>query len=156
MKLMRKIYRSKVEGLILVPLVLVLSMGIVLLIQNQFWPGAVLGVLLILFLIYLYRTTRYELTEDEKLKIRSGFLYRKEIYVKSIKSIHSTKNHLASPALSNDRIEIQFNRYERVQISPNARRDFISELVRINPRINVGKNTGPSPARDQPATERIR
>ena len=153
---MRKIYRSKVEGLILVPLVLVLSMGIVLLIQSQFWPGAVLGVLLILFLVYLYRTTRYEFTEDEKLKIRSGFLYKKEIYVKSIKSIHSTKNHLASPALSNDRIEIQFNRYERVQISPNARRDFISELVRINPRINLGKNTEPSSSRDQPATERIR
>jgi hypothetical protein len=153
---MRKIYRSKVEGLILVPLVLVLSMGIVLLIQNQFWPGAVLGILLILFLVYLYRTTRYELTEDEKLKIRSGFLYKKEIYVKSIKSIHNTKNHLASPALSNDRIEIQFNRYERVQISPNAKRDFISELVRINPRINLGKNTGSSPTRDLPATERIR
>ena len=95
--------------------------------------------LIVVFLAYLYFSTFYELTSDQKLKIKIGFLYRKEIYIRSIKRIRKTKNHMASPALSGDRIEIQFNRYESVLISPKARAEFIDQLRKINPTIKMAE-----------------
>jgi hypothetical protein len=134
---MKKTYRSKVEIAVLFPVVIVLLAAEVFMLFNQFWILAAVIALVSLFLLYMYMETGYELTGDEKLKIKSGFLYHKEIYVKSIKKVRQTRDSLASPALSLDRIEILYNRYDRVLISPNQRSEFISRLQKVNPRILV-------------------
>jgi len=132
---MKETYRSTVEWLILIPLGLILSALLVYMIWNAIWIGVIGTAIFSLFLVYIYMDTSYELTSDQKLKIKSGFLYHKEIYIKSIKKIRPTRNHIASPALSGDRIEIQFNRYERVLISPGERARFIDRLKKVNPSI---------------------
>lgn len=135
---MRKTYKSKVAGIMILAVAILLGTGAWLVI-NQIWIGVALVSLLVLFLAYLYFSTFYEFTSEQTLKIRIGFLYQKEIYIKSIKRIRKTKNHIASPALSGDRIEIQFNRYERVMVSPNSRSEFISQLREINPTIKIAE-----------------
>lgn len=136
---MRTMYKSKVEPVILIPLIIMFGLGIYFLVTNGIWIGAAAAALVVVFLAYLYFSTFYELTSDQKLKIKIGFLYRKEIYIRSIKRIRKTKNHIASPALSGDRIEIQFNRYESVLISPKARAEFIDQLRKINPTIKMAE-----------------
>lgn len=134
---MKKTYKSKVEKAIFLPIVLVLAGAEAFLLINQLWIPAVLIAVLSLFIFYIYKATAYELTGDDKLKIRSGFLYHREIYVKSIRKVRATRDALASPALSLDRIEIQYNRYDRVLISPDEQKEFISRLRQVNPRITV-------------------
>lgn len=135
---MKRTFKSTVEPVLLVPAALVLIAGEYFLIQHRMWIGAAVLSLAALLLCYLYVSTFYVVTADQKLSIRSVF-YRKDIYIRSIKRIRRTKNHLASPALSGDRIEIQFNRYESVMISPKSRKVFIEELRKINPAIKIAE-----------------
>src|SRR5215203_4928134 len=97
---MQKIYRSKVELLVLIPLLAISAAAIYFLSIQQNWIGAGGAFLFLCFLLYLCINTKYEVTDDDRLRIRSGIFYRKEIHIRSIKRIRSTKNILASPALS--------------------------------------------------------
>jgi hypothetical protein len=134
----KKTYRSKIELTLIVPVALVLVAIGVFMIVNQIWIGAALVALLGLFGVYLCLNTGYEfIDDDDKLKIKSGFLYQKEIYVNSIRKIRATKNHIASPALSTDRLEILYNRYGRILISPDQKSEFINRLRQLNPRITM-------------------
>lgn len=134
---MRRTYKSKVEKPVLIPLAVVLVAIGIWLLREGVWLGAAAVGVVLAFLAYLYYSTAYELTANNTLRIRIGFFYNKEIYIRSIKKIRPTRNAFASPALSGDRIEIQFNRYERVLISPEEKTEFISRLQEANPRINV-------------------
>jgi hypothetical protein len=134
---MKKTFRSKIDMLILVPVILVLTGVGVYMTVNGILVGEIAIALIGLFIVYTYVYTSYVVTDDNKLKIRSGFLYNQEIYIKSIKKVRPTKNHRASPALSSDRLEISYNRYGRVVVSPNNKTEFIRELKVVNPRIRI-------------------
>lgn len=56
----------------------------------------------------------------------------------SIKNISETRNPISSPALSLDRLEIVYNRFDSVLISPADKIDFIAELLHRKPDIEVG------------------
>lgn len=137
---MKKTFKSKIDLAILIPVVAVLIAAGVYLMLSKIIIGAIAVALVLAFLIYVCSDTLYQVTDDHKLKIRSGFLYHQEIYIKSIKKVNSTKNHRASPALSSDRLEIRYNRYGRVTISPHNPSAFIKELKEVNPRIRVDEN----------------
>lgn len=137
---MEKTFKSKIDLPILIPVVAILTCGLIYLILIKIIIGAIAVALVLAFLIYLCIDTMYQVTEDHKLKIKSGFLYHQEIYIKSIKKVSSVKNRRASPALSSDRLEIRYNRYGRVTISPDHPSEFIKELKEVNPRIRVDEN----------------
>jgi hypothetical protein len=137
---MKKTFKSKIDIAILIPLLAILISGGIYLVFCNIIIGAIAVALAIAFLIYLYIDTSYQVTDDKILKIKSGFLYNQEIYIKSIKRVSPTKSHRASPALSSDRLEIRYNRYGRVIISPNHQSEFIKELKEVNPRIRVEEN----------------
>ena len=134
---MKRSFRSKVEIAIATPLAVILVVIETLMIVYRVWPLAILIFLITAFMLYLYLTTVYEFN-DEKLRIKSGFLYDNEIYISSIKRVKETRNHTASPALSPDRLEIFYNRYGYVLVSPEEKKEFISILKNVNPRITVG------------------
>jgi hypothetical protein len=138
---MKKTFKSKIDLAILLPVLAVLIGAGVYLVFSKIIIGAVALALPVAFIIYLCIDTLYQVTDDNKLRIRSGFLFNREIYIKSIKRVSPTKNHRASPALSSDRLEIRYNRYGRVVISPNHKSEFIKELKDVNPRIRVEENT---------------
>lgn len=132
---MQKRFKSKIGFLI--PILLVLFAIEAFMIWKNNFIGIAISAVPILFVLYLYFATRYVLTHDQKLKIKIGFFYSREIYIKSIKKVRPTNNHRASPALSFDRLEISYNRYGRVVVSPNRKSEFIKELKEVNPRINT-------------------
>jgi hypothetical protein len=134
---MKKTFKSKVDLLFLIPILLVLVGAEAFMITNKILVGEIGVGLLAAFIIYMCIDTLYVVTGDNKLKIKSGFLYNREIYIKSIKKVRPTRDHRASPALSFDRLEISYNRYGRVVVSPNNKSEFIKELKEVNPRIRI-------------------
>jgi hypothetical protein len=135
--LMKKTFKSKVDILVLLPVLVVLLVTEVFMIVNKILIGEIVIALLLAFVFYMCINTLYVVTGDDKLKIKSGFLFNQEIYIKSIKKVRPTKDHRTSPALSFDRLEILYNRYGRVVVSPNDKSGFIKELKEVNPRIRI-------------------
>lgn len=85
-------------------------------------------------LIWLWFSTGYEVNSDI-LIIRSG-PFKKSIPIKDIKKIRKTNNLQSSFALSIDRLEITYGpSLAMALVSPKDKREFVSLLKSINPRI---------------------
>ena len=95
----------------------------------------IVGILNNALLLWLWFGTNYKI-DDEDLIVRSG-PFKSTIDIKSIKKLRATKTLLAGPALSIDRIEIQYKRYDSVIISPKEKNKFIESLLSKNKSIEV-------------------
>ncbi|WP_338358211.1 PH domain-containing protein [Yeosuana marina] len=94
----------------------------------------VILVLTAIFIIHLFFSTKYMIVDDI-LKIRSGFIYKKDLEIKKILSISKSSTLISSPAASFDRIEIKYGQFSSVVISPKDKISLIEELIKINPDI---------------------
>ena len=95
--------------------------------------AAVVAIASILVLMELLLRTTYYLIEGDMLVIRSGFLTWR-IPVRAIRSIAPTHSPASSPALSLDRLRINYDS-SFVLVSPDERQRFIEALRAINPAI---------------------
>ena len=95
----------------------------------------IVGILNNALLLWLWFGTSYKI-DDEDLIVRSG-PFKSTIDIKSIKKLRATKTLLAGPALSIDRIEIQYKRYDSVIVSPKEKNKFIESLLSKNKSIEV-------------------
>lgn len=95
----------------------------------------IVGILNNALLLWLWFGTSYKI-DDENLIVKSG-PFKSTIDIKSIKKLRSTKTLLAGPALSIDRIEIQYKRYDSVIVSPKEKNKFIESLLSKNKSIKV-------------------
>lgn len=134
---MNRVYPSKIGIEILIitglPLALVLFISAF---QGFNWVGIGVVVFLCLLMLYLFRFTKYTI-EGNDLKISSGFLYNKKISIRSIRKIKATNNPLSAPAVSLDRLEIVFDKNERVLISPKEKDAFVAHIQTLNPAVEV-------------------
>ena len=134
---MASVYKSKIGLELVIPLVLVL--GTVLFLstsEKPSWLGLAILSPVILFIVHMFMTTYY-LIKGNTLIVKSGFLFNKNIDILTIKKISETNNPLSSPATSMDRIEITFGKNQSVIISPKNKREFINEIISLNPKIEV-------------------
>ena len=92
------------------------------------------GVSILLIHIAMFRKTYYQL-DNEKLFIRSGLFYKKEIPITTIRKIEETKNVFQAPALDHKRLAITYNSYDTVYVSPKDKASFIEDLMTLNPAI---------------------
>lgn len=87
------------------------------------------------FLVWLYRTTDYRV-EGTRLVVRSGpFAWRVELA--SVRRIRATNSVLSAPALSLNRIEIQYGNHGTIMVSPEDRRGFVRAIVAQAPHAVV-------------------
>ncbi|QQZ11243.1 PH domain-containing protein [Heyndrickxia vini] len=96
--------------------------------------GLIIVSISLVFVIWLWINTYYEINNGD-LKIIAGPFKYALISINEIKAIESTKNIITSPALSMDRIEIHYNKWHTIIISPKNQIKFINELQKINPKI---------------------
>ncbi len=130
---MQKIYRSKVDarlGAILGGLPL-LMLFVIWSLFNKAVPGAwAIAILFVLLGICLplsiLACTSYTITE-ESLLIRCGML-KWEIPIKDISSIEPTRNPQSSPALSLDRLRIEYGGGKSIMVSPEKSDAFLRDL----------------------------
>ena len=98
--------------------------------------------LVILFLIWTYKTTFYKI-ENSDLYWKSG-PFKGKIDISKINKIEYHKGIVVptiwKPALSHIGLIITYNKYDDIYISPEKQQEFIATLQRLNPNITF-KNT---------------
>ncbi|WP_251672036.1 MULTISPECIES: PH domain-containing protein [unclassified Sporosarcina] len=93
------------------------------------------GLLLIGFLLWLWFGTNYHVGE-ETLTIRNGpLVYR--VAMEDIHRIRKVKSVLATPALSVNRLALEYGKYRDIHVSPKNEQEFVRVLLARNPRIEV-------------------
>jgi uncharacterized membrane protein YdbT with pleckstrin-like domain len=86
-----------------------------------------------LFILWIWFRTGYTIN-DSTLRIEYGPI-KKTIILNEIKSIRKTKNPFIDLALSMDKIEINYGKFQTVSISPKNNVEFISQLLKRNSNI---------------------
>lgn len=130
---MNNVYRSKIDTWVAILLVglPILTLFVSWKLIHEAVPGQWFIVVPILLLgvalpISLLVSTKYTITSDA-LWIRSG-IFKWQIPLRDINTVVATRNPLSSPALSLDRIRIDYGKGKSVMISPLNKDAFILEL----------------------------
>ncbi|QDK83811.1 hypothetical protein EXU85_22455 [Spirosoma sp. KCTC 42546] len=134
-------YKSKVGLELLMPLVIILGGVGAVNAYNENWPGLLILVLVGSFITHLFATTYYQI-DGTRLRIKSGFLVNKSLDINTITKITETNNPLSSPATSMDRLELSYNKFDSILISPRDKIGFIQELKQVKPAIEVRLKDG--------------
>lgn len=132
------VFKSKIStGLLILLLVaILLAPAIMVYHRTHVWEAIILLLLTSAICLPTLLNTHYTI-EEKVLKIRSGLLYKKDISIDNIRKIVETNNMVSSPAASLDRLEIFFNSFDSVLISPKDKASFIGTIQEINPKIEV-------------------
>ena len=134
------IFKSKISiGLVLFLAVVLGGMFIKLLYDGS-WSVSLLIFCQILFIAHIFSTTFYTI-ENEKLHVKSSFLINILIDIQQIKKISETNTIMSAPAVSFDRLEILYNKFDTVVISPKEKMQFIEAIKKINPQVEVKLKT---------------
>lgn len=102
-------------------------------IRDGRWVPALTLIFPLTFILSLLLHTRYTITESEVLIVCGPLAW--QVPVQQITRIRPTRNPLSSPALSLDRLEIRYGKYDSVLVSPADQAGFLAALLRLNPAI---------------------
>lgn len=135
---MKKVFKSKVGVELLAPLVIIMTTVVVLLMMTgaYSWTVLIIPVLTSVFIIHMFLTTYYTITSDE-LRIHCGFLMNKPISIATITKIKETSDPTSAPAISLDRLRIEYGKGSSILISPKEKQVFIEMILSRNPAIEV-------------------
>jgi len=131
-------YRSAVSYALFIPLMTTLGIALFM----GIYTGEIIAVIIVFVSIVglvlpMLLSTTYTITGNV-IKIRSGFIKFKNVPIAGITRIEKTQTLLSAPAISlTERIEIFYNRYDSVVISPQKRSGFIADVLSINPAVVV-------------------
>src|SRR5690606_7442897 len=116
-------YKFKPDLAFLIPQCVILLVSSIVLFFDK--PvGIAVIVFAIICLLYVYLKTRY-LISDKSLIIESGIIRKRSIAIGSIYKIEELR----------DRLEIYYNSFDNVSISPRKRSEMVAQLISINPEI---------------------
>lgn len=132
---MKRFY-SKIGLEVVIPIGLILGVTGTLMVIQKAWPAVAIILVTLLFIVHLLTTTFYQI-EGSNLQIKSGFIVNKLIAIDSIRKIQKSNSLFSSPAASLDRLEVFYNKYDSVLISPKYKQEFLAELRKINPTIEI-------------------
>lgn len=93
-----------------------------------------IGLLIVIPIIFF---TRYDISADQKIIVKCGFIPYGSYDISKIVKISDTHSIWAAPAASIDRINIVFTNGKNLVISPKDKKGFINLLLQINPNIKV-------------------
>lgn len=125
---------SKGQKALIIGSSIAIAVVMVLMLTEKAWAGIAIVACIAAFILHLFATTYYTISGNE-LKVRSGFLINITIDINTITKITPTNNMLSAPALSLDRLEIFYNKYDSVMVSPENKEEFITKLKEINTDI---------------------
>lgn len=131
-----KVYKSKLGLELIIPMSILFGSGLYMSFMDKKWTALFIILLTISFICHVFLSIKYTI-EKENLNIKCGFFINQNIDIKTIYKISETYNPLSSPAGSIDRLEIKFNKFDSVLISPKDKKAFINTLILVNPNIEV-------------------
>ena len=133
------IYYSKISYTLLIVIFIVFFGPLIQNIIHEGFSNNMIMITLGLFVVYglilhMFFNTTY--TIDQKmLHIRCGFFRYKPINIMNMKKISKSSSIVSSPAASFDRIEITYDKFDELIISPKHKLKFIADLQKINPNL---------------------
>lgn len=132
-----EIYKSKMsKGFFIALVLLFIYLGYMMITESDgFWISLFCLLLYVLF-FYNILSLRY-IVNNKVLEVKAKIFYHKKIEIKSIRKIEETNTMNSAPANSFDRIEIIYNKFDSIIISPENKQQFIESLLVINPDIKV-------------------
>ncbi|KAF2512763.1 PH domain-containing protein [Flavobacterium zhairuonense] len=129
-------FKSKIDIWLVLFLSLVLGGALINALYNKVWGASIVLGIIIVFIVHMFLNTFYTI-EEGKLKIKCGFLINSTVYTQKIKKISETNSIMSSPALSFDRLEIVYNKFDTVIISPKDKNGFFEAIKKINPEVEI-------------------
>ena len=130
-----KIFKSKIDWWFGLILVYPIFLSITALLEGE-WIGLLGLAGVVGFILILSKTTQYIINENQ-LIVKSTWIVNQRIDISKITKIEKSNSILSSPALSLDRLLVRYNKYDEVLISPKEKKEFIDELLKINPNIEI-------------------
>jgi hypothetical protein len=132
-------FRSKVDLLLVVPLALGLLVPVVLLIRAFVTgrQGGMATAFLLLLVVTLgsFARVSYSVTASD-IVVRRGLL-RSKMPLARVRQLRATREALAAPALSLDRIEIRTDRGMWLIVSPADKGGFVRAIQRHAPAVEL-------------------
>lgn len=135
------IYPSKKGIVVYIPIVILAAVVGASIIMGDYWGSIFCAAIVLVVVGPMILNTNYTIRGDGSLKVRCGFFVNILIDINLIRKIEATKSVLSSPALSLDRLEVFYNKFDSVIISPQNKEEFIAQLQNINPAIEYIKKT---------------
>ena len=129
------IYPSKKGFVIYIPIIIVFGISIFSVINGAYFTAFFSVAIVSLIVLPMLLNTNYTINGDGTLRVKCGFFVNLLIEIDQIRKIEPTRSALSSPALSLDRIEIFYNKFDSVIVSPEQKQAFIAALQSINPAI---------------------
>lgn len=118
------------------PIIIAVGTPALFLMIQGLWIPFIFMVIISAFILHMFATTYYVI-ESECLKLYCGFLYRKTLPINSISRIVESTSLINGPATSFRRLEIFYNRFDSVLVSPANKEAFLKELISLNPAIDI-------------------
>lgn len=122
-------FKSKIDTWLLAILIISISIPVVVLVQtasqaNELSLGLMFMILVFIVAlpVWLFVSTKY-VVKDETLLIRSG-PFKWNIPIKEITGVTETRNPISSPALSLDRLALNYGKQKSVLVSPKEKSKF--------------------------------
>lgn len=128
-------FPSKRGFVIFIPLII-----LVLIEAGYIAGGRYIGAVLLLavmsaLFLPVFFNTNYTIMNDGTLKVKCGMFLNTSVAIGSITKLEDTRSILSAPALSMHRLELFYNKFDSVVISPQDKAAFVAELQKINPGI---------------------
>jgi hypothetical protein len=130
-------YPSKKGFVIYVPIIIMIAVCALSIFNGEYFSALFCTALVLLIVAPMILNTNYTINEDNTLRVKCGFFVNLLIDINQIRKIEFTRSVLSSPALSLDRIEIFYNKFDSVIVSPENKLEFIAQLTGLNPAIEV-------------------
>lgn len=143
-------FPSKVDRWLLLVLCFApaLSIAVAIGVTTATGPSGLFAFITPVFVLLLYRFVvwpiRYDVTE-ENLIVHFG-LFRRRIRLEEIRRITPSHNPLSSPALSLDRIRLDYGRHSFILLSPADREGFAAAIKSRVGAVEVDERLRSTPA----------
>ncbi|RFZ94720.1 hypothetical protein D0C36_04050 [Mucilaginibacter conchicola] len=131
-----QIYQSKKGWVIYIPFLITIAVVVLSIASGKYLPAIICLVVVLGLTLPMLLNTKYTISNNN-LNVRCGFMININVDIAAITKIEHTRSPLSAPALSLDRLEIFYNKFDSVMISPQDSDNFIAELKNINPVIEV-------------------
>ena len=126
---------NKFIEIVIYSLAIGIGMVLMLITRHSFWyvlPYILLEIILLYFLL----TFRY-VTDNNTVKIQYGFLNVKSISIQNFQKIIIQDKQKGEPKITPLRIEIQYDKTKKIEVSPKDTVGFVENIERINPGIEI-------------------
>lgn len=112
-----------------------LSILVASLIEKEWIVFLLLLAFTIFFFYGIIQTFYIVNAEQATLKVTAGPLFNTVIDINTIKRVEESNSLLSAPAMSMKRLEIIYNKFDSLLVSPKDKEGFVAALQEVNPEI---------------------